>query len=281
MLLCDALKELQSPLVDELVRDYEKVKNCQDIEKAVRSGNEANVEYFEDATAMINTDTGGQTELRELFYQFIMVSAINMVFFKLTHPLHEPYSTYMDNPLSGEHTNNDVLFQLLSSVVYSQKFKESTCSLSSKIIFIGTFKDEVNEADIEMRDKALKEKMKSTNYYKEHVIYSNDKDKKLIFPLDNLRGLKSEIEELRSKLEEIMVEEFDKVHFPVKWLVLNYHLNKHDYLSFEECLTRVKSLNMDDVGLKNALYQLQGQVGSILYYEHLSLICKPEVSLYM
>ena len=268
--------------LNEVYRPYHKAMENNDFES---------LKYLlEDTVYLINTDTGGQTEYLDLMSRFIMGPALNLIFSRLTDPLDKIYKIYYTNEdgVSTEEedsiiTLEEVFFQALASIAcmemtkdfstqeedsakaVEEEVKMSDCS--SKAMFVGTFRDKVNNKQINARDRHLREKIEQTDFYKMNIVKYASKDNVLL-TVDNLRGDLDEINTLRSILEACIKDNFNKVRIPFTWLMLSINMRSENKCTMllSEFESMASKLGIQGSDLKQILWFLHYRVGVLLYY---------------
>ena len=236
---------------------------------------------------LINTDTGGQTEFLDLMSRFIVGPALNLIVSRLTDSFNTTYKIYCTNE-EGESTEEedsvvtleDIIFQALASIASMKVLQASGDPItekvnaniempnsSSKVVFVGTFKDQVSDAKFMEKDRFLQKKIRHTHFYTTKLVeYASDKY--LIMPLDNLEGLPEEIDDMKETIEKVIRRNIQKVHIPITWLMLslNIQLKKQKILKLEDCQALATNLGIANQELQAALWFLHYHVGILLYY---------------
>ena len=262
---------------------YDKPGNLNEIfrtyHKAMENNDFESLKYLlEDTIYLISTDTGGQTEYLDLMSRFIMGPALNLIFSRLTDPLDEVYKIYYTNEdgVSTEEedsiiTLEEVFFQALASIACMEMTKDFSTqeedSTSSKAMFVGTFRDKVNNFQVNRRDKLLREKIEKTDFYKMDIVKYASKHNVLL-TVDNLRGDLDEINNLRSTLEACIKDNFKKVCIPFTWLMLSINM-RSEYkrtMLLSEFKSMASKLGIPGSDLKKILWFLHYRVGVLLYY---------------
>ena len=241
---------------------------------------------LEDTTYLINTDTGGQTELLDLMSRFLMGPALNLIISRLVDSLDQVYKIYCTNE-NGVSTKKEdsivtleeVIFQALASIACLDSSYDSDHEslveninievppCSSKAVFVGTFRDQVTREEFEEKDKLLQKKIEQTDFYhKGLVLYSSPNQ--LMYSLDNLNGGQDEIDQFRKNMESKIKENFKKVQIPASWLMLSINI-RHDgkrTMTLSECQDVAAKLGITAANLPKALWFLHYRVGILLYY---------------
>ena len=241
---------------------------------------------LEDTTYLINTDTGGQTELLDLMSRFLMGPALNLIISRLVDSLDQVYKIYCTNE-NGVSTKKEdwivtleeVIFQALASIACLDSSYDSDHEslaentnievppCSSKAVFVGTLRDQVTREEFEEKDKLLQKKIEQTDFYhKGLVLYSSPNQ--LMYSLDNLNGGQDEIDQFRKSMESKIKENFKKVQIPASWLMLSINI-RHDgkrTMTLSECQDMAAKLGITAANLPKALWFLHYRVGILLYY---------------
>ena len=268
------------------------------------------VKYLlDDMILLINTDTGGQAEFLDLQASLVQGPSFNLLFSRLVDDLESQFEVYYTNEESESTQKEDsiitveqVLFQCLSSIAcYSgtftdddeppsgevkesapKKFKVPMMS-ESKVMFVGTFRDQVTKEEFERKDKLLQKKIEDTPFYYKGIIEFASEDQ-LMLPVDNMSGGQDEIERIRKILEGVIERSFEQITIPASWLVLSLQMRckKMRTMSLEECEKLARKVGISPPELQHALWFLHHHVGVLLYYPELealrgTVICDMQV----
>ena len=280
------------------------------INKAMQSDQWDKVKYeLEKITLLISTDTGGHAEFLDMYAALVSGPSFNLLFSSLKDDLDSPFKVYFtdENSESTEEyysdlTVEEVLFPALSSIAcFSNSFcaTDSTSSsippadakvqnvrevlkcCQSKVMFVGTHKDEVSEKEFREKDRVLLERIENTEFYKKGLIEHFD-GSQLMLPVDNMYGDESEMDKIRKRLMEV-ISSFKKIPIPASWLMLNLIIRskKCSTMSLEDCEEIAGNLKISKEELQHALWFLHHSVGSLLYYPEVeelkdTVICKVE-----
>ena len=102
------------------------------------------------------------------------------------------------------------------------------------------------------------------------VMYAvNDRsDMQLMLKVDNKKGSKSEILEIRSILKKKIEDNFERIPIPASWFVLALLIRdcKDPMMTFNVCAEEAKKVDVEKEELKSVLWFLQHGLGMILYY---------------
>ena len=280
------------------------------INKAMQSDQWDKVKYeLEKITLLISTDTGGHAEFLDMYAALVSGPSFNLLFSSLKDDLDSPFKVYFtdENSESTEEYSSDltveeVLFPALSSIAcFSDSFcaidstsssippvdtkvqnvREALKSCQSKVMFVGTHKDEVNEEEFREKDRVLLERIENTEFYKKGLIEHFD-GSQLMLPVDNMYGDEDEMDKIRKRLMEV-ISSFKKIPIPASWLMLNLIIRskKCSTMSLEYCEEIAGNLKISKEELQHALWFLHHSVGSLLYYPEVeelkdTVICKVE-----
>ena len=280
------------------------------INKAMQSDQWDKVKYeLEKITLLISTDTGGHAEFLDMYAALVSGPSFNLLFSSLKDDLDSPFKVYFTDE-NGESTEEyysdltveEVLFPALSSIAcFSDSFcatdstsssippadtkvqnlREALKSCQSKVMFVGTHKDEVSEEEFREKDRVLLERIENTEFYKKGLIEHFD-GSQLMLQVDNMYGDEDEMDKIRKRLMEV-ISSFKKIPIPASWLMLNLIIRskKCSTMSLEDCEEIAGHLNISKEELQHALWFLHHSVGSLLYYPEVeelkdTVICKVE-----
>ena len=280
------------------------------INKAMQSDQWDKVKYeLEKITLLISTDTGGHAEFLDMYAALVSGPSFNLLFSSLKDDLDSPFKVYFtdENSESTEEyysdlTVEEVLFPALSSIAcFSDSFcatgstsssippadakvqnvQEALKCCQSKVMFVGTHKDEVSEEEFREKDRVLLERIENTEFYKKGLIEHFNRSQ-LMLPVDNMFGDEDEMDEIRKRLMEV-ISSFKKIPIPASWLMLNLIIRskKCSTMSLEDCEEIAGNLKISKEELQHALWFLHHSVGSLLYYPEVeelkdTVICKVE-----
>ena len=280
------------------------------INKAMQSDQWDKVKYeLEKITLLISTDTGGHAEFLDMYAALVSGPSFNLLFSSLKDDLDSPFKVYFtdeNNESTEEYysdlTVEEVLFPALSSIAcFSDSFcatdstsssippadakvqnvREALKCCQSKVMFVGTHKDEVSEEEFREKDRVLLERIENTEFYKKGLIEHFD-GSQLMLPVDNMYGDEDEMDKIRKRLMEV-ISSFKKIPIPASWLMLNLIIRskKCSTMSLEDCEEIAGNLKISKEELQHALWFLHHSVGSLLYYPEVeelkdTVICKVE-----
>ena len=247
-------------------------------------------------------DIGGQPAFLEMLPSLTIGPALYLVFMKLLQGLTTRYPVaFKCKDGRGSklcknytYTSEEVIFTALSSVASFGNSDEEVeqyvtnsgdnKQTSSLALLVGTFRDEIeNEKKLDYIDHQLKERLEVTDFFNDGLIFS-----KSFLRVNNYSADKTEIENQRKLLEEILEKKFRKYQIPMRWLTLSIHLKllsrtegRHE-VSFEDCVKLGYRLGMKREMVKVALQFLHKYIGLVMYFPkntHLKniVICDPQV----
>ena len=298
----DESPELPEADIEEMLGTINQALETEDWDK---------VKYLlDDMVLLINTDTGGQAEFLDLQASLVQGPSFNLLFSRLVDELESQFEVYYTNEESESTPKEDsiitveqVLFQCLSSIAcYSGTFtdddeppsKEARATKKSakpkapkksesKVMFVGTFRDQVSEEEFERKDKLLQKRIKDTPFYEKGIIEFASEDH-LMLPVDNMSGGQDEIDRIREILERVIEQSFEEITIPASWLVLSLQMRckKVRTISLEECEELAGKVGISPAELQHTLWFLHHHVGVLLYYPELealrgTVICDMQV----
>ena len=226
-------------------------------------------------------------------------SSLNLLFSRLVDPLDHQFDEYFTNE-KGESTEKErsimtveeVLFQALSSIAcFSDCFSEEASpeaspqedKSQSKVMFVGTYRDQVTEEEFKRKDQLLQKKIRDTEFFKRGIVEFAGEDQ-LMLAVDNMEGGKDEIEKIRRVLERVIERSFKKVAIPAAWLMLSLKIRsmKVRTMSLGECEELAGTLGISQKELQDALWFLHHRIGVLLYYPEVealkgTVICQIQV----
>ena len=272
------------------------------IGEAIKTKDWDKIKYILDDTIILtSTDTGGQAEFMDLHASLVHGPSFNLLFYRLVDELDSQFKVYYtdeNSKSSAEHdstfTVEEVLFQALSSIACcsgafcDDDFSEKTDTTppghsKSTVMFVGTFRDGVDDKQFKLKDKILKEAIEHTAFYDKGII-KFAADGQLILPVDNLTGDQDEIDQIQERLVEVIEQCFQKISIPASWLVLSLHIRSKELrtMTLEECERMAGNVGISPKELKEALWFLHHHVGVLLYYPELeelksTVICDIQV----
>ena len=292
----DESPELPEADIEEMLGTINQALEMEDWDK---------VKYLlDDMVLLINTDTGGQAEFLDLQASLVQGPSFNLLFSRLVDELESQFEVYYTNEENESTPREDsvitveqVLFQCLSSIACysgtftdddeppsrearatkkSAKLKASKKS-ESKVMFVGTFRDQVTKEEFKRKDKLLQKRIKDTPFYEKGIIEFASEDH-LMLPVDNMSGGQDDIGRIREILERVIEQSFEQITIPASWLVLSLQMRckKVRTMSLEECEELAGKVGPE---LQHVLWFLHHRVGVLLELEALrgTVICDMQV----
>ena len=243
---------------------------------------------LEDIILLSSADTGGHAEFLDMHPALINGPSFNLLFSRLTDELDEPFKVYFtdeDHTSTKEEdsdsTVEEIMFRILSSILC---FGTSHCALEttsedsnavnlkmtlkqSKVMFVGTFKDQVSDAEFKRKDAELQRQIKGTAVFRD-VMFANHDKGQLMLKVDNKSGGEAEVEENRRILKEKIEKCFPRIPIPASWFVLSLEIRNHPHptMTLEHCEMLARKLNIEQKELQTALWFLHHGLGVLLYY---------------
>ena len=244
---------------------------------------------LEDIILLSSADTGGHAEFLDMHAALINGPSFNLLFSRLTDELDEPFKVYYtdEDHTSTEEEDSDstveeVMFCILSSIVC---FGQSHCAhetpedsnamnltkalkfQQSKVMFVGTFIDQVGDEEFKRKDDELQRHIEGTAFFKD-VMFANHDKGQLMLKVNNKSGGEAEVDENRQILKEKIEKCFPKIPIPASWFVLSLEIRNHPHptMTLEHCEMLAKKLNIEQEELQTALWFLHHGLGVLLYY---------------
>ena len=273
------------------------------ISQAIENDDTDILKLLDDVILLINTDTGGQAEFLDLHSSLVDGPSLNLFFHRLEDDLNKVFKTYYTDE-SGKSTEKvdstltveEVLFQALSSIACfggcfldDKKSEVQEASIQtklssnskSKVMFVGTHRDKVTEDQFQDKDKLLKTKIQSTEFFDKDII-EYALPGQLMLSVNNLTGDENEMWPIRRKLEAVIEENFEKIEIPATWFVLSLYIRSKKWrtLSLAECEKLAGHLNISRDELQHVLWFFHHCIGVHLYYPEVlkdTLICDIQV----
>lgn len=175
-------------------------------------------------------------------------------------------------------------FQALHSWIISEEFKElfETCN-KSIAFFLGTYKDQVSEKQIEDFDKQLQQSIQPTEFFSSGLVQFFS-EQRMLFPIDNMNGGEGETDSLHSMLYEGMKKHFKPIDIPTAWLFLSLCLRNtaRKTETFENVLQIAQEFEIPEKDINAALFFLHHYAGVLMYFPHVPelkdmVICDTQV----
>jgi ankyrin len=232
-------------------------------------------------------DTGGQPEFHEILPALITGPAINLLVFKLTESLDKRceiiYRTPSGHsvPYETSFTHEEVIFRSLASIACLRQntigwpFAEAPIKDNSKpaAFIIGTHKDCLKDrakATTAQLNEQLKLKIESSGELfneSSNLIQFSDEDQ-VIYSMDTVND-EEVIEELRSRLHDVISNNFEELEIPISWCNLSIRLrkSKRKIFNFYACYKLAVECGITDkVEFHKALWYLHHRAGTLMYY---------------
>ena len=240
---------------------------------------------LEDMILLNTADTGGHAEFLDMHAALINGPSFYLIFSRLTDELDKLFKVHYTDENSvptkeedSDSTVKEVLFQALSSITcYGNAQKTSEYaktrvrkdleSRQSKLMFAGTYGDEVKDADFKKKDAKLHQQIKGTRFYC-NVMFADVDKEQLMLKVNNKSGGADEIKKIREILRAKMIKEFKRIPIPFSWFVLSLLIRDHQSptMTLHECEELAMELNISPGELQTALWFLHHCLGDILYY---------------
>ena len=247
---------------------------------------------LEDMILLNTADTGGHVEFLDMHAALINGPSFYLIFSRLNEELGELFKVHYTDENSvptkeedSDSTVKEVLFQVLSSITcfdsaqktsddVNTKVQKDLESRQSKVMFVGTYGDEVNDDDFKTKDAELHRQILGTQFYIDRkVMFADTKNTQLMLKVNNKSGGADEIEKIRKILRTKITKEFKRIPIPVSWFVLSLLIRDHQSptMTLHECEVLAMGLNISPRELQTALWFLHHCLGDILYYPRSAL----------
>jgi hypothetical protein len=237
-------------------------------------------DLLDDLILLINTDTGGQAEFLNLHAALVQGPSLNLLFSRLVDDLERSFEVYYTNQ-DGKSTKKthstktveEVLFQCLACIAsYSGTFGDGPSTSGkegseSKVMFVGTFRDQVNDEQFKEKDRLLQKTIENTLFYKRGII-EFAAEGQLMLAVNNMSGDQAEIDEIREVLVNVIKNGFKEIEIPTSWLVFSLQMRRKKLrtMSLDACKELAKEVKIDPTELQDILWFLHHHVGVLLYY---------------
>ncbi len=233
-------------------------------------------------------DTGGQPELMDMLPAFTIGPGLYLLFFSYECDLKSQFPVYYETS-SGKTTEHEqstvtleeMLLSCLSSISCSN-FMSNSMSLaetrssdmqdiltSSKSVayIVGTHRDKVSEEYVASFDQQLQHVIRDTDFFHKGVVQFFSEDK-LVISMDNMKGGREEVVNIRQVLEKAMEKHFKKLKIPAVWLLFSLCLRMREVrtASMDTCLKLSRMFNMTPYETKAALWFLHHHAGVLMYF---------------
>ncbi len=239
-------------------------------------------------------DTGGQPEMMDMLPALTIGPGLYLLFFSYECDLKSSFQVYYETA-SGDTTQREqstvtleeMLLSSLSSISCSNSLADSMSleetggldmedildSSKSVAYIVGTHRDKVSEEYVASFDEQLQQVIRDTDFFEKGVVKFYSKDK-LAVSMDNMKGGKEEVSQIRLLLENAMQKHFKKLRIPAVWLLFSLCLRMKDVrtASLETCLELSKAFNMTEYETKVALWFLHHHAGVMMYFPNVPCV---------
>ena len=225
-------------------------------------------------------DSGGQPQFHEVLPVFLRRMSLYIFVFKLSEELAtKPMVEYfgedgkrVGTPYRSPQSNEQLLKHCLRTL-HTHRSSPDTKSECSKIMIVGTHRDEEHLCTTETREeknKKLEELL--LPMFKEEVIYYNLAKNKLIFPV-NAKNPEELDKDIARDIQSVVLTKCmpDPIDVPLQYFSLEIILEeislslKRGVLSKEECLRAADKLFFNEHTLDAAL-QFLDEISSVFYF---------------
>ena len=149
---------------------------------------------LEDMILLNTADTGGHVEFLDMHAALINGPSFYLIFSRLNEELDEPFKVHYTDEKSvstkeedSDSTVKEVLFQALSSITCFDNAQKTSDDANtkvqkelelrqSKVMFVGTYGDVVNEDDFKTKDAELHRQIMGTQFYIDRKVMFADAD---------------------------------------------------------------------------------------------------------
>ena len=227
------------------------------------------------------TDSGGQPEFQNLLPAIVAGPSVFFVVFPLNQALNSKYEVEYVRP-----DENKCIRKYTSSFTIKEDLMWSLASIASteyrdiygnevkpKVIFVATFKDKVLHEERQRRLKELKDLIKQTDAFRQHMIVDAS-ETEMVFTINNVSDEEAErdAKKIRAALQKIS-NDF-KVPIPRPWLIFGILVQslyaENSVICKEECYRLAQDCGIPSDGFEAALQFLHKQTGILHYYKELS-----------
>lgn len=235
---------------------------------------------LEGAWTLYLTDTGGQPEFQDVLPALISGPTVFIIVFNLLTGLDEKFelkylhqSGVSSKPYTSAFTLRKVLLKMLAGIACTAQCGGNA---KSKVLLIGTHKDQVTEEKIREIDEQFQSMLKETAFYEEGLIeYANRDERRMLFTVNNLSQDSEETVEIRAAIQKIGGKQKGKqysfkVKIPATWLAFYLTLRKLQcrVLSYEECFPIARKCGIEARDeLDNALFFLHTRLGVVRHFQ--------------
>ena len=224
------------------------------------------------------TDTGGQIEFQELLPLLVSGPTVFFLVFRLDHDLNKQFTVeYVrstgtkSKPYQSTFTVKEALLQSLASIasMVTYVYREGKKVVKPQVLFVGTHRDMVSEADIDRINDALHKLVATTGVYRDGIIQWGSESRMLLV-VNNLADDDSDIQLVRNAIERLKNKGEFLISAPPSWLIFNLIIRQHEdrVLSYGKCFEIARKCGITDKDeLNNALWFLHTKVGLIRHFQ--------------
>ncbi len=233
-------------------------------------------------------DTGGQPEMMDMLPALTIGPGLYLLFFSYECDLKSHFPVYYETS-SGKTTEHEqstvtleeMLLSCLSSISCSNSLTNSMSlaetrssdmqdiltSSKSVAYIVGTHRDKVSEEYVASFDQQLQQVIRDTDFFHKGVVQFFSEDK-LVISMDNMKGGREEVVNIRQVLEKAIEKHFKKLKIPGVWLLFSLCLRMREVrtASMDTCLELSTMFNMTPYETKTALWFLHHHVGVLMYF---------------
>ena len=222
-------------------------------------------------------DGGGLPIFQEILPLLINGPSVTVLMFKLTDDLQKAHDVQYQ-PIDGvertwkdTYVVRDFIFHAISSIV---PFAEDSIQnpFGSKILLVGTHKDQLKGSEDQKKDKIMKIAKSMHGWLRELKSFESIHAKNvedLVTGIDNFK--QQDIQKVKNKIEELMSQTPSK-DVPAPWLVFDFVL--HTYAKSKQlrmvekikCEQIAKICGVKDEEIEVVLQYLHYEAGTLLYY---------------
>ncbi len=247
---------------------------------------------LKDIIILLNTDTGGQTEFLEMLAPLILGPSLYLLYHRLTDKLDKKYPMWATNSKGMDTekedstiTLEDFLFQALASIACFRNpdtedeagskpvgednlKKYAKVSKRSKVMIVGTHRDEVSDEEFVKHDELLQGKITNTDY--EDIVEFASEDH-LILDINNFNGGEKDRKHFHDALLRVIYGSFAEVEIPAAWLMLSLYIRimERRIMTLKELEALAGEIQISPEELQVALWFFHRIMGLFLYYPEL------------
>ena len=239
------------------------------------------------ATWIHALDSGGQPQFMDVCRAFVGYNCVNIIVMKLTEYLDDAPSfkyaindTVLSDPRNLQMTNIQIIVSLVRSL---SSGKYSTCKRKEKsplFCIVGTcldkikgFKGIVRRRKIEELSKKNARLLEELNEFRECLIFYDDCNEKLIFPVNNL--LKKDREKVSADIRQRLTSRHMgiPVQIHMRWYIFEMLISQeatkesHGLVSLTFCLQVGIKMCMNEAAVKSCLEHLNS-FNLIIYFSN-------------